>query len=241
MFTSWEFINKGKEKTMAITKIKLLDRTPFKFMTATVGNLPTSFVDSMSYYEMLAWLCQYVTDTLIPQINANTEGINGVIDDMNALRKEVEEAIAEIPQLRADFEALVIRFDATIAELQRQYEAFEDAVEQEINSKIATIRSQIMEVVDSYYQTLNGKIDTEVARLDNKIETFPITNTIVFNTLRGEQTTLQVYLDDLSGLNRFEAITAGEYDGLELTAQNYDAREITAHDYDYLGKTILIG
>lgn len=226
---------------MSINKIKLLDRTPFKFMTATVGNLPTSFVDSMSYYEMLAWLCQYVTETLIPQINMNTEAINGVVDDMNALRKEVEEAIAEIPQLRADFEALVIRFDATIAELQRQYEAFEDAVEQEINSKIATIRSQIMEVVDSYYQTLNGKIDTEVARLDNKIETFPITNTIVFNTLRGEQTTLQVYLDDLSGLNRTEAITAGEYDALELSAQNYDAKEISAHDYDYLGKTILIG
>lgn len=224
---------------MGINKINLLDRTPFKFMTATIGNLPTSFVDSVSYYEMLAWLCQYVTETLIPQINANTEAINAVTDDMDALRREVEEAIADIPQLRADFEALVVRFDETIAELQRQYEAFEDEVEQEINSQIATIRSEIMEVVDSYYQTLDGKINTEVARLDNKIETFPIANTIVFNTFRGEPTTLQVYLDDLSGLNRFEAITAGEYDGLELTATEYDAKNITAHDYDYLGKTIL--
>ena len=226
---------------MSITKITLLDRKPFKFMTATVGNLPTSFVDSMSYYEMLAWLCQYVSETLIPKINENSEAINGIQLEFDALREEVEQAIQEIPQLRADFEALVIRFDQTLAELQTQYEAFEEQVEQEIDSKIATIRSQIMEVVDGYYQTLNNKIDTQVARLDNKIETFPIANTIVFNTLRGTQTTLQVYLDDLSGLNRNEAITAGEYDGLELTASNYDGRQITAHDYDYLGKTILIG
>ena len=226
---------------MSITKITLLDRQPFKFMTATVGNLPTSFVDSMSYYEMLAWLCQYVSETLIPKINENSEAINGIQLEFDALREEVEQAIQEIPQLRADFEALVIRFDQTLAELQAQYEAFEEQVEQEIDSKIATIRAQIMEVVDGYYQTLNNKIDTQVARLDNKIETFPIANTIVFNTLRGTQTTLQVYLDDLSGLNRNEAITAGEYDALELTASNYDGRQITAHDYDYLGKTILIG
>ena len=226
---------------MSITKITLLDRQPFKFMTATVGNLPTSFVDSMSYYEMLAWLCQYVSETLIPKINENSEAINGIQLEFDALKEEVEQAIQEIPQLRADFEALVIRFDQTLAELQAQYEAFEEQVEQEIDSKIATIRAQIMEVVDGYYQTLNNKIDTQVARLDNKIETFPIANTIVFNTLRGTQTTLQVYLDDLSGLNRNEAITASEYDGLELTAQNYDGKQITAHDYDYLGKTILIG
>lgn len=226
---------------MSITKITLLDRQPFKFMTATVGNLPTSFVDSMSYYEMLAWLCQYVSETLIPKINENSEAINGIQLEFDALREEVEQAIQEIPQLRADFEALVIRFDQTLAELQAQYEEFEEQVEQEIDSKIATIRAQIMEVVDGYYQTLNNKIDTQVARLDNKIETFPIANTIVFNTLRGTQTTLQVYLDDLSGLNRNEAITAGEYDALELTATDYDGRQITAHDYDYLGKTILIG
>lgn len=224
---------------MSLNKMNLLDRQPFKFMTATVGNLPTSFVDSMSYYEMLAWLCQYVTNTLIPQINGNTEAINAIEDEFIALQKEVEEAIAEIPQLRADFEALVERFNETIEDLQAQYEAFEDEVEQEINTKIAEVRQAIMLVVDSYFQTLDSKIDREIAGVYDAMENWIIGSTIVFNSLQGHQTTLQVYLDDLAGLNRTEAITASEYDTLELGAKEYDDKEITAHDYDYFGKTIL--
>lgn len=224
---------------MPIKTITLLDRTPFKRMVTTVGNLPTSFVDSMSYYETLAWLCQYVQETIIPKINENSEAINQIEKDFDELRQEVEEAIQEIPQLRADFEALVIRFNETVEELQAQYEQFEQDVEDEINSKIAEVRASIMVVVDSYFETLNNKIDSEVARIDDKFNDWAIANTIVFNALQGRETTLQVYLDDLSGLNRTNAISASEYDGLELTATDYDGRQISARDYDYDGKTIL--
>lgn len=224
---------------MPIKTITLLDKEPFKRMVATVGNLPTSFVDSMSYYEMLAWLCQYVTDTLIPQINLNSEEINGLQVEFLALKEEVEQAIQDIPQLRADFEALVIRFDETVEELQAQYDAFEEEVEQEIDSKIAEVRSAIMLVVDSYYQTLDNKIDDGLEELHDEMENWAIANTIVFNSLQGRETTLQVYLDELAGLNRTDAITAKEYDDLELGAKEYDDKEITAHDYDYFGKVIL--
>lgn len=224
---------------MSLNKITLLDRQPFKFMTATVGNLPTSFVDSMSYYEMLAWLCQYVTNTLIPQINGNTEAINAIQDEFIALQKEVERQIAEIPQLRADFEALVVRFDETIAQLQKQYVEFEHEVDETIAREIANVRSSLMLIIDGNFAELNEKIDDEVARLDEKIETYPVSHLIVFNSLRGIYTILQTYLDDLADVGRVEGITAGEYDALELEAKEYDDKELTAKEYDYYGKTIL--
>lgn len=224
---------------MALQEITLLDREPFKCMVSTIGNLPTSFIDSMSYYEQIAWICQYITDTLIPQINLNTTEINEIEKEFIELKEEVEDAIKDIPQLRADFEALVARFDETLLQLQAQYEAFETEVENEINRKISAVRTEMMSIIDGYNTVINAKIDREVARLDEKIETFPIANTEVFNSLRGSETTLQVYLDDLAGLNRTEAITSGEYDALELGAEEYDDKQITAHDYDYFGKTIL--
>ena len=224
---------------MSINTISLLDREPFKRMVSTVGNLPTSFVDSMSYYEMLAWLCDYVTNTIIPKINEDTEAINALEAEFIALREEVEEAIKEIPQLRADFEELSQKFDDTLIELQAQYDAFKVEVQEEIDTQIAEARTAIMMVVNAYFESLDEKIDDEVARIDEKFNTWAIANTIVFNTLRGTQTSLQIYLDDLSGLNRTDAITAGEYDALELGAEEYDNKEITAHDYDYFGKTIL--
>lgn len=36
-----------------------------------------------------------------------------------------------------------------------------------------------------------------------------------------------------------DALTAAEYDALDLTAAAYDAYDITAYDYDFSGKTIL--
>lgn len=224
---------------MSLNTISLLDREPFKRMISTVGNLPTSFVDSMSYYEVLAWLCQYVTETIIPKINEDSEAINAIQEEFIALREEVEEAIKEIPQLRADFIELSEKFDQTLIDLQAQYDAFKVEVQEEIDTQIAQARTAIMEVVNSYFETLNDKIDDEVERIDEKFNTWAIANTIVFNTLRGTQTTLQVYLDDLSGVNRTDAITATEYDELELTATEYDAYDMSAHDYDYYAKTIL--
>lgn len=51
--------------------IETLDREPFKYMVATIGNLPTSFVDSMSYYECIAWIANYIKTTIIPAVNNN--------------------------------------------------------------------------------------------------------------------------------------------------------------------------
>ena len=225
---------------MSITKITLLDREPFKRMVSTVGNLPTSFVDSMSYYEMLAWLCQYITETIVPKINEDSEEINQIQLDFIALKEEVEDAIKDIPQLRADFEALVIRFDETLVALQAEFDAFKVEIEDDIDTQIAELRTTLISLVNNYFESLDSKIDTEVARLEDEIDNIVIANTIVFNSLRGQETTLQVYLDDLAGLNRTDAISASEYDGLELTATEYDAKDITAHDYDYFGKTILM-
>ena len=55
--------------------INTLDNEPFKYMVATIGNLPTSFVDSMSYYELLAWLCQYLQQQVIPAVNNNAQAV----------------------------------------------------------------------------------------------------------------------------------------------------------------------
>jgi len=47
--------------------------SPFKHLVMTIGELPTTFVESMSYYESLAWLVHYIETTLLPTVNANAE------------------------------------------------------------------------------------------------------------------------------------------------------------------------
>ena len=48
---------------------------PFKRLCITVGNLPTSYLETMSYYETLCWLCKYLKTQVIPALNNNAEAL----------------------------------------------------------------------------------------------------------------------------------------------------------------------
>lgn len=52
-----------------------LNLRPFKHLCMTIGNIPSSYIDSMSYYETLVWLCKYIENTVIPAINENAEAV----------------------------------------------------------------------------------------------------------------------------------------------------------------------
>ncbi len=49
--------------------------SPFRNFCITIGALPTSYLESMSYYEMLCWLCKYLENTINPAINQNAEAL----------------------------------------------------------------------------------------------------------------------------------------------------------------------
>ena len=54
-------------------KVELL--SPFKTMLITIGNLPTSYIESMSYYEGLTYLVNYLCNNVIPAVNSSGEAV----------------------------------------------------------------------------------------------------------------------------------------------------------------------
>lgn len=46
---------------------------PFTRCCMTIGNIPSSYLASLTYYEQLLWLCDFLKNTLIPAINNNIE------------------------------------------------------------------------------------------------------------------------------------------------------------------------
>ena len=49
---------------------------PFKKFCMTIGELPSSYLETMSYYEMLVWFTKFLQETVIPAINNNGEAVN---------------------------------------------------------------------------------------------------------------------------------------------------------------------
>ena len=108
---------------------------PFKRFCVTIGNLPSSYVDSMSYYECLMWLCKYLKDTVIPAVNENAEAVNELINWFNNLDVQ-DEINNKLDEMAEDGTlAQIIEDYATIPELTERVSSVEDDVE-DINTNV---------------------------------------------------------------------------------------------------------
>lgn len=70
--------------------IETVDTSPFKHLVMTLGELPTSFVDSMTYYECLAWLVNFIQNTVIPTVNNNAEAVEELQTAFTTLKNYVD-------------------------------------------------------------------------------------------------------------------------------------------------------
>ena len=55
----------------------------------------------------------------------------------------------------------------------------------------------------------------------------------------GQYVRLEVVINELASLHKDDALTASEYDALDLDAAYYDALDLTAYQYDWNGKTLV--
>ena len=62
----------------------------FTKMCCTIGNLPTSYMMSMTYEEQLLWLCNYLEKTIIPALNGNAEAVEELQAQFNLLKSYVD-------------------------------------------------------------------------------------------------------------------------------------------------------
>ena len=91
-----------------------------------------------------------------------------------------------------------------------------------------------------YNQLAQGYADTALADAKDYVDSEVLDYTMMINPITGVYEDVRNVVDDIvSYFHTGDALTAGEYDALDLTAGAYDAYDITAYDYDFNGKTIL--
>ena len=49
--------------------------SPLKKICMTIGELPSSYLETMSYYEMLVWFTEFLKNKVIPTVNNNAEAV----------------------------------------------------------------------------------------------------------------------------------------------------------------------
>lgn len=170
--------------------------------------------DMMTDVEFLLGILKKLNET-ITQVNKNTE----FIDNYSGRIEELE---------------------AAMAALRVEMNQFEDGIEEEIATEFSNIKIELQAMIASALGQANAYTDAKAAQLHQEIQDIAIGDITVYDPTTGILSPLQTVLDNLYGSTREEALTATEYDALDLTATDYDAYELTAFDYDKYGKTLLV-
>lgn len=83
-----------------VTSIDVKTLPPFKRLIMTIGELPTSYLESMSYAELLMWFCNFLQNKVLPTINNNADALQDVItylEDLD-LQDEVNNKLDEMAE-----------------------------------------------------------------------------------------------------------------------------------------------
>ena len=118
-------------------------------------------------------------------------------------------------------------------EITNEYKGYVTA---QINALTVYIDNQ-----DVHYDELaQGYANTAFNEAKDYTDDAVLDYTMMINPITGVYEDVRNVVDDIvSYFHTGDALTAGEYDALDLTAGAYDAYDITAYDYDFNGKTIL--
>lgn len=155
--------------------------------------------------------------------------LNSMIAQLNANTEFIEKYSGKIEQLEAEMQALRL-----------EMEQFEDDVNTQINDRFAQIKLELQSMIAAALIQANAYTDAIAAQLENEIQQISVGNITLYDPTTGILSPLQVVIDNIYGTSREDALTATEYDALELTATAYDAYAVSAFDYDMYGKTLLV-
>ncbi len=155
--------------------------------------------------------------------------LNSMIAQLNANTEFIEKYSGKIEEIEAEVNAL-----------RKEMTDFEEGINESIALQFAEIKVQLQSMIATTLIQANAYTDAVAANLENEIQQISIGQIVLFDPTTGLYSPLQTVIDNLYNSSRENALTASEYDALDLTATAYDAYQLTAAEYDQSGKTLLV-
>lgn len=170
--------------------------------------------DMMTDVEFLLGVLKKLNE-VIAQTNKNTEFIN-------------------------DYSGRIEEIEAQIVQLEQDFVDFKKETTESIALQFAEIKIELQSAIATTLVQANAYTDAVAGNLHNEIQAISLGQISLYDPTTGTTNNLQTVIDNIYGASRDDALTATEYDALDLTATAYDAYELTAFEYDKNGKSLLV-
>lgn len=166
----------------------------------------------------------------------DVEFLMGVLKKLNQMIAQLNYNTTFIENYAGKIEEL----EGQINDLKIEMADFKNEVNDSIALQFAEIKVELQAMIAATLTRANAYTDSVAAHLEDEIAKVSVGRINVFDPTTGLYSPLQTVIDNLYSSGRENALTATEYDTLELTATNYDAYELTAREYDQNGKSLLV-
>ena len=212
---------------------------PKKQIPYFINTLPLTYNASITYYEQVGQLV-YKINELIDAMNSYAEDYKSYTDEQIALLKkyvdsQITEVYAYADKINIDLTNLI---GITAENLKADYISKINQLNSSLNARITQEVFTINNRITSEVITLNTRISLEVQNLKDYIDS-QLIDIKVIDPTTGLISDLQTTLNNIVNLMKGGALTAEQYDALNLTAQTYDNKKLTAYQYDFNGKSLL--
>ena len=155
--------------------------------------------------------------------------LNQMIAQLNSNTEFIEEYSGKIEELESEMQ-----------KLKEDMIAFENTINEEITNRFNEIKIELQSMIATALTQANAYTDAVASQLEAEIREISVGQITVYDPTTGILSPLQTVIDNIYGTSREDALTATEYDALDLTATAYDAYQMSAFDYDMYGKTLLV-
>ena len=165
------------------------------------------------------------------------------VEYLLGILKKLNEMIAQLNSNTAfieEYSGKIEEIETEIAALKNEMTDFENQINLDITTRFDAIKLELQSAIVTTLTQANAYTDATASVLRQEIQAISLGQITLFDPTTGTMNDLQTVIDNIYGTTREEAITASEYDGLQLTATAYDGYDITAFNYDRYGKTILV-
>ena len=161
------------------------------------------------------------------------------VEFLLGMLKKLNEVIAQV-NINSQYIGKIGEIEAEIEALRTEMDQFKIEVNQSIALQFAEIKVELQAMIVTALSQAKAYTDSVAAGLEQEIQEISIGQISIFDPTTGYYSPLQTVIDNLYTLGRTDALTASEYDALDLTATAYDTYMLTAYEYDNNGKSLLV-
>lgn len=186
--------------------MKQLETLSFHKFCVKISPLPENYMNSLSYIELIYWLCNYLEKTIIPTVNANSE------------------AVTELQNLYIELKNYV---DSYFTNLD---------VQKEINNKLDSLAEDgtLYTLMQPYFDTINTTLNTQnskILAIENKVNATTNINPLVATSISEMTDTSRIYVlttdNNWYYHNGTSWVSGGIYNAIQIANNSIDTEKTT--------------